>query len=90
MVGPWHSFPGEGIEQAGNSESWQCWKGGTLIVRGGIWPPKKLQCLLEGVKGSLQDTVSKPSLWGDSCPVKDASHPSSLHRWTGSKELFQR
>ena len=56
-----------------------------------MWPFEKLQCLLAGERGSLQDTFSKPSFcWGDSCPVKDTSHPSSLHGWTGSKELFQR
>lgn len=53
-----------------------------------MWPFEKLQCLLEGERGSLQDTLGKPSFcWGDSCPMKDTSHPNSLHRWTSSRAL---
>lgn len=51
---------------------------------------EKLQCLSEGEKGSLQDTLSKPSFfWGDCCPIKDTSYLRSLHGWTSSKELFR-
>lgn len=51
---------------------------------------EKLQYLLEREKGSLQDTLSKPSFcWGDSCPIKETSYLRNLHGWTSSKELFR-
>lgn len=71
---------GRGVEGDNARTPDSVWKGGILILCGGMWPFEKLQCLLEGERGFLQDTLCKPFFyWVDSCPSKDTSHSSSLH-----------